>query len=118
MAELNAQSQATGSILSTLSPLLQSYSESMQSAQSSQTNLQANLRSVLAALKAAQSEYKESNTSTTYDYAARVEALRKRLESVAYTMNRVQLRLENLQGIVTKEEKRQREEREKKEREQ
>jgi len=37
-----------------------------------------------------------------YEYAARVESLRKRLEGVAYTMKRVALRLESLQGVVTK----------------
>lgn len=100
--EFDAQAQASSNVSILLSPLLQAYTESMQAAQASQASLQSNLKSVLAALQSAQSEYKESNTTMMYEYAARVESLRKRLEGVAYTMKRVALRLESLQGVVTK----------------
>lgn len=60
-----------------------------------------------------EAEAKESNdpSAALGVHARRVEALRKRLEGVAYTMSRVQLRLDGLTSVVTKAEDKKRKER-------
>ena len=99
--------QASEALVGALTPVLQTYTRSLENAMSAQSTLKSNLEALLAALQAAQGEHKEGNTALMFEYSGRVEALRKRLESVAYTMNRVALRLENLQGVVTKVEMKQ-----------
>lgn len=46
----------------------------------------------------------DPNAILVAPYIKKIELLRKRLDSVSYTMNRVQVRLEGLQDVVTRSE--------------
>lgn len=61
---------------------------------------------LLAALTAAQSSFNEPAAVALGTYPKRVEALRKRIEGVSYTMERVKVRLDSLQTAITKQEER------------
>lgn len=115
---------------STLAPLVASYSSGVDAVLASQAALQARLkgllegarrarararaprrtaphappfaRSPLSELAAAQAAHSDAPEAEMVACAAKVEALRKRLEHVAYTMARVQVRLDSLQDAVTK----------------
>lgn len=64
-----------------------------------------------ADLKAAEAKESSDPNAALGVHARRVEALRKRLEGIAYTMARVQLRLDGLTQVVTKAEDKKRKER-------
>jgi hypothetical protein len=104
-----AQASA-GAIAAALGPVLATYSGSVASVLQGQAALEAQLRGVLGELAGAQGGHDAAGaTARMGEGAARVEALRRRVEGVGGVMARGQGRLERLQHTITQAELRDRE---------
>jgi hypothetical protein len=99
-AELSA-AQATASAVS---PLLEIYDTQVMAVLTGQSALSAKLDAVLAELERVQANAPPAGDSELAAYARKVLDLRTRMDAVAYTMKRVHVRLESLQGAVGKHE--------------
>jgi hypothetical protein len=96
--------EVSSALASALSPLISAYAAQLAAARASQTSLQAKLSAVLQELRASQASADDGEVAKMGAAAARVEALRRRLEGVAGLMGKVSARLEGLQGAVTRKE--------------
>ena len=105
----SARLTSSSAIIETLSPLVLEYEAAYESVSSSQKKLSDRLENLLKDLRrvagSSAAEPEPGSPGTIGGYVRKIESLRKRLDTVNYSMSRVSVRLESLQTAVSNTER-------------
>lgn len=96
--------EASSALEGALAPLIADYDKQVDAVTASQVSISSRLGAVLEELEKVQKDAPPQGENLMGSYAKKVVELRQRMETVAYTMRRVHVRLESLQAAVAKHE--------------
>ena len=100
----SARHAGSSAVEAALSPLITEYDKRYEAVISSQKSIAAGLDAVMQELERVQQNAPKDGDDPLNEYTKKVLDLRQRMDSVAFTMKRVHIRLDSLQSAVGRHE--------------